>query len=250
MDGRVVVDFVGLPGVGKSTLSHRVAEIMRRRGFRVEEPTYVADHRMRPWQRYLLKVLVVPAEVVLHPATAARSVRAILRTRQTSTGDLIGVTVNWFFMCSRLRRTRRRAGVHLFDEGLLHALWSIGFRARADETPRILQELASQHPGGGVAALIEADVPTVKERVARRANGDSRLDLTSRDDDWGRAAVALEQVKATLRARFEQGAAIRVIPVRNDHAGELDENAEYLAAAIEQILRASQARCETPPPAP
>ena len=237
MNGRIVVEFVGLPGVGKSALSHRVAEIMQQRGFQVEQPTYVVHHGMHRWERYLLKLLVVPAEMVLHPAHAARSARAILRTRQSSAGDFIGLTVNWFFMCSLLRRAKARGGVQFFDEGLVNALWSIGFRASADNTPRILEELARQHSSDVAAALIEADIPTVKERLASRKNSESRLDRASRDDDWGRAAVALEQVKATLRALADQGAPIRVIPVRNDRVEQLEENARYLAAAFEQMLR-------------
>src|SRR2546430_8317182 len=41
--GSAVIEFVGLAGVGKSTLSHRVAEILQQRGWQVEQPTYSVD---------------------------------------------------------------------------------------------------------------------------------------------------------------------------------------------------------------
>src|SRR5438034_6556976 len=56
--------FIGLPGVGKSTLSHRVAEMLQQRGWRVEQPTYSVDHEMHTWERLLLKLRLVSAEAI------------------------------------------------------------------------------------------------------------------------------------------------------------------------------------------
>src|SRR2546430_938446 len=63
--GSAVIEFVGLAGVGKSTLSHRVAEILQQRGWQVEQPTYSVDHEMRAWRRLLLKLRLVTAEAIL-----------------------------------------------------------------------------------------------------------------------------------------------------------------------------------------
>ena len=39
------IEFYGLPGSGKSTLSHIVAERLRSEGYAVEEPSYDIDHQ-------------------------------------------------------------------------------------------------------------------------------------------------------------------------------------------------------------
>src|SRR6266700_4379553 len=44
----VYVEFVGLPGAGKSVASRRVADSLRHRGLTVTEPTYHMDHVLRP----------------------------------------------------------------------------------------------------------------------------------------------------------------------------------------------------------
>src|SRR4029077_17947708 len=98
-----VIEFIGLPGVGKSTLSHRVAEILQQRGWRVEQPTYSVDHEMGTSERLLLKLRLVLAEAFFHPARAVRSVNAILATRQASGADFIGATINWRLIPSLLR---------------------------------------------------------------------------------------------------------------------------------------------------
>ena len=233
-----VIEFIGLPGAGKSTLSHRVAEILQQRGWRVEQPTYSVNHEMRTWERLLLKLRLVLAEAIFHPARAVRSVNAILATRQASAADFMGVTVNWLFMSSLLRKSDRRTGVHIFDEGPLNALWSIGFSAGSAGTAGILGELARQRSTPVVVALVEVDIAAVRERLDLRKDGRSRLERTGpADDAWERARRALQQVKATLQMLTDEGADIQVVAVRNRGSEDLDALANRLAAAFEESLR-------------
>ena len=235
--GSAVIEFVGLAGVGKSTLSHRVAEILQQRGWHVEQPTYSVDHEMPAWRRLLLKLRLVTAEAIFHPAGAVRSLKAILATRQASAADVIRLTVNWLFMSSLLRKTDCRTGVHIFDEGQLNALWSIGFSARSAGTAGILAELARQRSTPVVVALIEADIAAVRARLDLRKNGQSRLERTGPTDDaWKRARQALQQVKATLQMLTNEGADIQVVAVRNRGREDLDALANSLAAAFEECL--------------
>ena len=56
-----VVEFVGIPGAGKSTLSHAVAEELRRRGQHVTEPTRDLTHRSGTQRRILSKLVEITA---------------------------------------------------------------------------------------------------------------------------------------------------------------------------------------------
>jgi len=237
-----VIEFIGLPGVGKSTLSHRVAEILGQRGWRVDQPTYAVDHEMRYWERLLLKLMRVSAEVIFHPAHALRSVRAILATRQASAADFIGVTVNWLFVSSLLRKSDRRPGVHIFDEGLFNVLWSIGFSASSPRTAPLLKELAREG-STAVVALIEADVAAIRERLDLRKHGQSRLERAgATDDSWEQAGRALQQVKATLQMLADEGADARMVAVRNAAGENLDALANRLATTFEEWLGSSAPR--------
>jgi hypothetical protein len=241
-----VIEFIGLPGVGKSTLSHRVAEMLQQRGWRVEQPTYSVDHEMHTWERLLLKLQRVSAEAIFHPASAVRSVRAILATGQVSAADFISVTVNWLFMSSLLRTADRRTGVHIFDEGPLNALWSIAFSAGSAGTAGILGELARQRSTPVLVALIEADIAAVRERHDLRKNGQSRLErIGPADNAWERARRALQQIKATLQMLTDEGAEMHVVAVRNRGSEDLDALANQLAAVFEKFLSPSA----LPPPA-
>ncbi len=242
-NGWASLEFVGLPGVGKSTLSHRVAELLQRRGWPVEQPTYSADHEMRAWQRQLLKVRLVSAEAVLHPGRTATSIRAILATRQAGALDLIRVAANWLFVSSLLRQAQHREALYIFDEGLVGALWSIGFSARSTGTGRVLQELARQRPTPVVVAVMEADVETIAQRLRRRKDGDSRLERTVPiRDGWERGLRALQQIKATLQTLIDEGVDIRLAVVQDPRPEDLANIAAGLASTVEGLLTYSGAR--------
>ena len=234
------IEFIGLPGVGKSTLSHRVATILQRKGWRVAQPSYSADHEMRAWERHLLKGWLVSTEALLHPIRTARSVRAIRATRQSDASDFIRVTVNWLFMSSLLRRAEHQEGVHIFDEGLLNALWSISFSAGSAPRAAMLETLARQRSTPVVVAVMEADIPAIKERLAHRANGDSRLERTAlTQDGWERGLRALQDVKATVQTLIDEGTEIRVVVVRNQREDDVEALATGLAATLETMLGSS-----------
>ena len=54
----VVFDYYGIPGSGKTTFSHRLAEGYRADGKRVAEPSYDLDHKKNRIIRKLEKVLI------------------------------------------------------------------------------------------------------------------------------------------------------------------------------------------------
>src|SRR2546430_15319521 len=140
-------------------------------------------------------------------------------------------------MSSLLRKTDHRTGVHIFDEGLLNALWSIGFRAASADTPRILGELARQRSTPVVVALIEADIAAVRARLDLRKNGQSRLERTGpADDAWDRARQALQQVKATLQTLTDEGADIEGVAGRNRGSGGLGGLPHSRAASFGALL--------------
>ena len=60
------IEFFGLPGCGKSTISHQVAERLRAKGYKVYEPTYYSDHNLKPVCRKLRKLLATMYYSISH----------------------------------------------------------------------------------------------------------------------------------------------------------------------------------------
>ena len=124
-----VVEFVGLPGAGKSALSREVAALLRAKGLIVSEPTRRLDQLGMAW-RTLAKVGYGIGGAVAAPRTGARWMRTFNTMRQRSLADTGRVALNWFFLAGLSRGLAHRPGVHLLDQGIFQGLWSAGYAAR------------------------------------------------------------------------------------------------------------------------
>ena len=76
----LLVEFLGLPGAGKSALSSRVAGRLRHLPFPVHEPSYGLAHGIGFAARIARKSARVAGEIALHPLQAARAASVLART--------------------------------------------------------------------------------------------------------------------------------------------------------------------------
>lgn len=235
----VRVEFLGLPGVGKSSVSHRVAEILVEKGLPVRQPTYTLDHGPSPLVRMIRKSWWVALESLGHPVYALASLRALQATGQHSTRILLKMMFNWLLVSALMRRGQQEHAIHLFDQGIFQALWSIGLGARDGAIDRVGRDLAGRFPAPTMVAVIEADVATIATRLGSRGGVDSRADAWNAADtqSFRLSMSLLEEAKGLLRSLSEPFKSIRTILVHNDHETDLESSAARLAGDIERIFR-------------
>lgn len=235
----LVVEFLGLPGVGKSSVSRRVAEILAERGLRVAQPTYSLDHGPGKLERSLRKSLCVVAEVLSHPRYLLRSARALRATRQESAAVHLKMLFNWLLVSYLMRRAHRRSGIHLHDQGLFQGLWSIGLGSETGSLRRMGLELAPSVPAPSLVVIIEADLQAVERRLGARGGRHSRADAW-RHEDMGlfrRSSSLLDEAKELLHTPAGPFGTIRTILVRNDQDGDTERIATLLAREIAQVYK-------------
>ena len=234
----VVVEFLGLPGSGKSSVSHRVGEILAGRGLPVSQPTFTLDHGPGKVRRTLLKSRYVSGEALLHPGESLRSARALRATGQDSGRLVFKMLFNWLLVSALIRRSRRVRAVHLLDQGIYQALWSIGLGGDDGCVTRAGAMLGASMPSPDVVAVIEADVATVAKRLEARGGRHSRADgwRASDTDAFRRSTSLLEETKDQVRKARDRGAAVRLVSVDNSRDAGLDTEALRLARDIEQLF--------------
>lgn len=231
---RIRVEFLGLPGSGKSTLSHAVAGRLRRHGVRVAEPTWEIDHLLSARRRYASKARGVAMEVLRGPKAAGRTLGAAVRSRQHRPSDTLRVTWNWLFIRSLAHRAPTGAAVELFDEGLFQALWTVCFAAEASDVSGVLDALVGAAAPPDLVVLLEVGSAEVRRRLASRSDGMSRMDGTAPDDPdaWWRACRALTESRRVLDALAAASGRPMLLRVSNEHPDELPLLAERLAALL------------------
>lgn len=185
----LVVEFVGLPGVGKSYATRLVADALVAVGTPVRSAALRVNHELGPCRRVVYKGSLAVSEIVRRPHGALRVGRALIRSDQENRFDVVRLAYNWFFLLGLSRGARRRAAVELLDEGIVQQLWSIGFAGGE----RAIRECSATLLGGSVGAMaipdvvvvVEAPLEVVESRLVTRRSGAARVD---RMDAAGRQA--------------------------------------------------------------
>jgi hypothetical protein len=224
-----LVEFFGLPGVGKSYVAGLTREalsdlgIASRLGDRQVSPEVTGHVRVRR------KLGSVASQGLSHPV---RSIRAIgeIGTGQRDPSSALSRSVQWLVTQDLLARARRRGGVHLFEEGILQALWSIGLRGRLDGMLTLLGEGPLDPILSDLAVVVEAPMEVVRSRLGSRGSRHSRTERlagTEREAELTRGEGLLSELLAWWESA--QGAD-RVVRVNNADDGPPD-----IEAAVRRI---------------
>lgn len=229
VDGALFVEFIGLPGSGKSTLSHRVAQSLRALGVPVTEPTYWLDHVAHRYVRQSMKALLALTTILTFPRLALYCFDGLRRTRQRTWRDFLMTFLNFAYVSLTIKRLSKTPGVHFLDQGLLQAVWSIGYSSNAGESVlrhygRVLRLLL---PARLVAVIVHASTATLVERLAMRPARGSRLERLvdsgqlAHELDRGTGLVASIEEYLTLLSADARG--IKVVKVLNENGDRILE---------------------------
>jgi AAA domain len=175
----LVVEFLGLPGVGKSHATRLVASRLAALGTPASSAGLRINHELGAWRRVATKCSICAAEAIRRPRNTWHVFRALRRSGQRARLDPMRLAYNWLFLSGLLRRARTRPVVELLDEGIFQLLWSVGF-AGAEGSMRECSVMLLQRPASEVmpdmVVLVEAPLETVQARVAARGSRAGRVD--------------------------------------------------------------------------
>jgi len=228
----VVVEFIGLPGSGKSTIAHAVADLLRLRGAAVSEPTWRNDHASRQPSRTLRKAALALAASARDPRRAGDVVQWIAESAQPTMRERMMLTLNALYVAEAASRCAQMPGIHIFDQGLLQQLWSLLYQAGNSEDAelRCARQLAACGTRVHVV-VVDAPLGTLTERLAARSEGASRLERHLRQSGahaaLPRAVSAQRRVEAFADALSANGA-IRLFRVSGAGDHPLRETARSI----------------------
>jgi len=229
----VLVEFFGLPGSGKSTMSRCVADFVRTHGLYVDETTYEIDHRHRAVARWALKATRILLFAVAHPSRALSGFAAVLSTDQSTWTDLGKSLFNWLFVMSIASRKRLHGRVTILDQGLAQALWSVDFAARQRACfDRMLASVQQPAIKPDLVIYVRTNLRSVGSRLSARTDRASRL------NPFGCDVGALQRRHAQNEAIVQKlrSGGICVIEVENDERQHLAAGAILIGNSILAIL--------------
>jgi len=237
----VHVEFLGLAGAGKSTVSGALGAVLRERRIPVTEPTYRLDHLVSDHTRHALKFWYSLRRAIRRPWEGARWAQTVFGSHQRAFAGSWVETMNLLYLLELMWSESALPGVHLFDQGLFQALWSLAYDAAAPHviSPPLLERVRRSLPRTSVVIVVEASLATARGRLRARPGATSRL---QRDVTAGRSATALERATAVLRpveaAAYQLATEGRIMLLRvsNENDPDLLAAATRIADAVTHLL--------------
>jgi thymidylate kinase len=180
------IEFIGLPGSGKTTLSHRAAEILNEKGTAVLEPTYSINNEMRTIQRYLIKSWYSIKLAWLRPAWALYWFLFIVQSSQKTLQDFVSTIINCFFILEIYRHHRLYNDICFLDQGICQALLSLSYNSKRENLMerKFVSAMDFLSTLGFRIIYIETDVDTIVQRLEKRHKKQSRLELRKNTSDF------------------------------------------------------------------
>ncbi len=186
MENRLEVfclDFYGLPGCGKSTISHLLADKIRCEA-NVIEPSYHIDHGYSTVGRFIKKSLKAIGLFVFHPRLFVSIAKVIASCGYNCLNkDFYIHLLNIAYKIGVLNAPPK--GFVIFDQGLWQSVISLFYR-KEDVSSMVsifnrLNSLISERVQY-VSVYIQVDVETAIERMDTRHAAISRVQLLNNDD--------------------------------------------------------------------
>lgn len=223
-----IVEFVGLPGAGKTSLSRATAAALRARGLRVSEPV-TRLNELAAGRRAATKLASCTRQAARAPATAATLVRLVAASRQPSWALAVKNLIN-LLLQQELSRAAPAGHVALHDQGVFQALWSLELEAQ--NPPRLDAALYARLAGDAgprLVVFLDSDAVRVLERLSTRSD-------SGRFAKTANARPGLSSVSVELLERL-YGYATRISEQGGFAVARIDNRERGLAEATEEAVR-------------
>lgn len=171
-DLTLFLEFYGLPGCGKSTVSHMVAAELRKQGKNVSEPTFDMDHKSSGKVRKVKKLLKLFRYAVAHPKKYKALKTLVSKNGYGGSGGLS--------QCANITQKllayeHEKADVVIFDEGLTQSSISLSQgRMNAAENEKELFALCPKRNVKKIYVNVSPEVAL--KRMEGRNQHDSRIE--------------------------------------------------------------------------
>lgn len=204
---RVCIDFLGVPGCGKSTIAHLLAEKLSCHGI-VEEPTYTLAHQTSSGIKLLMKVRGCFSLMLCHPSIFRRLMTIVRESGyHYYSGIFYKHLYNLAFKIVEIKGMK--CNYLLFDEGLWQSAVSLYYNR-----PCTIKDIVDLHSKLMSLAFCEKDEIVdyisvfvdvdIKEAIQRQQNRKAKpsrvqsLDKKERDKELSKQKAIFEQVKANI----------------------------------------------------
>lgn len=204
----VLLDFYGMPGSGKSTVSHLLSQALRNKGFTVIEPSWELNNNCSPLKRKLKKAFLA----ILFSLKNPKSVYDVLKC-SGNIGKGGRQKINqWVNVSYTLYYVSKSCGADymVMDAGIYQAVVSLHTETEGFDCKKTLNQMIAYTQVTIVPICISVTISEVLERLKARGTSASRVDRLNDNEK----EIMLMKIEKIIKLIDGQGFA-----VYNDFAG-------------------------------
>ncbi|MDX8361119.1 AAA family ATPase [Cytobacillus sp. IB215316] len=233
----MMIEFIGIPGVGKTTLSHMLAKSLSVKGFHVNEPTYKINSKKKLFKKitkllYIMKILLTAPKICIY------AIHIILKTHQRSYNDFIKTVSNLLYVIAIIKANSTKKGIHILDQGFVQALWSIEYSAHQLIKPLDLKQLIEMvHSKPLLIIDLHVKHTEVLKRLHQRKTNYSRLEkyfLEALPNHIKISNEILNQLKHDISMTNIDEKKLKILSLSNDSNEQLDINTIVIDQYIQE----------------
>ena len=221
------LEFYGLPGCGKSTVSHVVALLLQEKGYTVDEPSFNIDHQ-RTLLRLSKKLSIVCCWLVTHNKEFC-CIRSVVKRNGYEGMGALAQMVN---VVQKIRQYNHNAGTQIciWDQGLVQACISLSINGKvpAEENYASLLPLIKRDIKI-VPVYMPVEINVALKRMNERSSNDSRVEQLSRQEQ-----------KKEMLMQFQKGidSIQNTITGKNVVVEDLEILADKVSLTLQKVLEA------------
>ncbi len=167
-------DFFGMPGSGKSTVSHAFAEALREKGEVVVEPSFNLD-RMSGLKRQILKIIFACLYSIQNPSHIGKIQKLININGYCGIHEKISQYVNLAIRLRDVNKSIKHNSVTILDQGIYQASISLSQKHGTD-VKKNLNEIKKMLSVEITPIYVDVCMEIVIQRLTERNTFLSRID--------------------------------------------------------------------------
>lgn len=175
----IILDFYGLPGSGKSTISHNFADMLRKKGYKVEEPSWKLDMQYSKLRRVLTKLFFSTLYFFYHPFMALKAIKCS-GIHQCNFIQKIKYWINISYTLYYMNNVK--IDYLIFDEGINQAIISLYSTSSMSNYCDCKKILISNISSMIINIYVKLSIPNVLNNLEQRIDGNSRVDSMKTKD--------------------------------------------------------------------
>lgn len=163
----MIIEFLGVSGVGKTTVAKAYKRKLEKEGKEVIWDTYDLDARNGWLVRNIKKAFIVLAFSVSNPKWVLEYKR-FLNKNISNIKDIPKPLFNAVFLKALLVKARKDGKIHIFDEGALQYLWAVKLRGNKTVSDFDIQMIRNLLGFPEQLISVTADSQVIKDRIVNR----------------------------------------------------------------------------------